>query len=326
MQPLVDADVLLYEVGFAAEAGWQQPGFPSFDYAAELLDNRIANICAMVEATQPPILYLTGKTNFRTEIAKLRQYKERPSLKPFHYYNLKAYIKGKYDWRLTEGLEADDLMAIEQCKHRGNPLYRGVETIICTRDKDLRAVPGWHYGWELGMQPQYGPTFVTDLGALRLSSNRKSLKGEGLLFFYSQCLTGDSVDTVPGLPKWGPVKAYELLAECPTISSAFHCVLEAYRGLYGALAEEALLEQGRLLWMTRELDEEGKPVLWQLPKLEMENDGQKLNIEPLLKADLEVLVSDGLPDMSALTQQKLESESILKQEDSQSTTSAIVAN
>jgi hypothetical protein len=319
MQPLIDSDVLLYECGFASEVGWKGDGFVPFDYAAELLDNRIANICAMVEATMPPILYLTGKTNFRTEIAKLRQYKERPSLKPFHYYNLKAYIKGKYDWRLTEGLEADDLMAIEQSR-------RPNETIICTRDKDLRAVPGWHYGWELGMQPQYGPQFVTELGELRLSSNRKSLKGEGLLFFYSQCLTGDSVDTVPGLPKWGPVKAYELLSECPTISDAFHCVLEAYRGLYGALAEEALLEQGRLLWMTRELDEEGKPILWQLPKLEMENDGQKLNTEPSSKVDCVALAFDGLQDMNALTQQKLESESILRQDDSQSTTSAIVAN
>ena len=74
MTPLVDADVILYEIGFAAETGWQQPGVPPFDYVADLVDNRIGNICALSGATQPPILFFTGKTNFRTEIAKRRKY------------------------------------------------------------------------------------------------------------------------------------------------------------------------------------------------------------------------------------------------------------
>lgn len=258
MQPLIDGDVILYEIGYASEAGWQSPGFPSFDYVAEVLDNRIGNICAMVEATQPPIFYFTGKTNFRTEIAKLRPYKERDSVKPFHYKNIKAYIKGKYEWHEREGMEADDLLSIEQSR-------RGHETIICTRDKDLRQVPGWHYGWELGNQPQFGPQLVDDVGGIRLSENRKSIKGFGSLFFYSQCLTGDSVDTVPGLKGCGPVKAYEMLSGCPTIQEAFKRVLEAYRGVYGDDGDAYLLEQGQLLYMTRELDEEGNPKLWEFP-------------------------------------------------------------
>jgi hypothetical protein len=318
MQPLVDADVLCYELGFAAEAGWQSPGFPSFDYVAELLENRIGNMCAMVEATEPPIFFFTGKTNFRTEIAKTTPYKQRASLKPFHYYNIKAYIKGKYEYRIAEGLEADDLMAIEQSR-------RGTDTIICTRDKDLRAVPGWHYGWELGSQPQYGPKLVDELGAIRLSSDRKSIKGEGLLFFYSQCLTGDPVDTIPGLNGCGPVRAFEILNGCPSSQEAFKRVLEAYRGLHGPLAEEMLLEQGRLLWMTRELDEEGKPILWQFPELETEENGPKLAIAPSSKEGLEALASDGPQDINASMQPRLESESMAEQAASQSTTNVLNA-
>ena len=260
-QPLVDADVLLYEIGYASEAGWQHPGFPSFDYVEELLTNRIKNICAVVEATEPPILFLTGKTNFRNDIAKLRPYKERPSNKPFHYKNIKAYIKGAYDWRMQEGLEADDLMSIEQTA-------RPESTIICTRDKDLRAVPGWHYGWELGAQPQFGPELVTEIGYVKLNEKRNKLSGTGNLFFYGQCLVGDGVDTVPGLPKFGPVKAFELLSGCPTSQEAFKRVLEAYRALYGADAEAALLEQGRLLHMTRELHLDGSPKLWEFPNVD----------------------------------------------------------
>lgn len=261
MQCLIDGDVLRYEIGFAAEAGWQQAGFPPFDYVAELLDNKIGNICAITNATEPPILYLTGKTNFRTAIAKRAPYKQRASNKPWHFKNITAYLYAKYDVRIQEGLEADDLMAIEQTRRM---LGGEAESIICTRDKDLRAVAGWHYGWELGNQPQFGPELVTELGSLRLTGDRKHVKGTGALFFYSQCLTGDAVDTIIGLPKCGPVKAFELLEGSVTKEDAFKRVLEAYRGVYGDAAEAELLEQGRLLWMTRELHPDGSPVLWEL--------------------------------------------------------------
>lgn len=264
MQCLIDADVLVYEVGFAAEAGWQQAGFPPFDYVAELLDNRIANIVAIAGNADErgelssPILYITGKGNFRYEIAKRTPYKERVGNKPWHYKNLKAYMKAKYNVIESDGLEADDLMAIEQSK-------RPLETIICTRDKDLRQVPGWHYGWELGNQPQFGPMLVDAVGSIKLSADRKKISGYGETFFYSQCLTGDRVDSIPGMDGCGPVKAFEILDGAETLDECFKRVLEAYRGLYEDRAEEELLEQGRLLWMTRELTPEGKPVLWSLP-------------------------------------------------------------
>lgn len=261
MTPLIDADVLVYEVGFAAESGWQQPGFPPFDYVAELLDTRIKNICAITNTTEPPILYLTGKGNFRYKIATRQPYKERPGLKPFHYKNIKAYMKATYNVIESEGMEADDLMAVEQTR-------RPNETIICTRDKDLRAVPGWHYGWELGNQPSFGPEKVDEIGSILLSGGRKSIKGTGLLFFYSQCLTGDRVDSIPGLDGCGPVKAFEILKDTETPDEAFKAVLEAYRGVYGDDAEKELLEQGQLLWMTRELHPDGSPVLWRLPNRE----------------------------------------------------------
>ena len=258
MQPLLDADVLVYEVGYAAEAGWQQAGFPPFDYVANLLDERIKNICALVNATQSPILYLTGTGNFRFDIAKRQPYKTRPSLKPWHYKNIKAYMRNQYDTITSEGMEADDLMAIEQTR-------RGTETIICSRDKDLRQVGGWIYSWELGKQPSFGPMLVNSLGSLHLSEDGKKLSGTGQSFFYAQCLMGDMVDSVPGLPKIGATKAFKILSGVTTLPALYQVVLEAYRGVYEDNAEVELLEQGRLLWMTRELHPDGKPVLWELP-------------------------------------------------------------
>lgn len=235
---------------------------PPFDYVENLLVERIDRICREVGADQPPTLFLTGQGNFRNEIAKVRPYKHRAGNKPFHYYNIKAYIQGQYDFRMVDGLEADDLLAIEQTKCNEESFH--FRTIICSRDKDLRQVPGLHYGWELGKQASFGPLLVDSFGKIWLT-DKKKIKGYGELFFYSQCLTGDTVDTVLGLPKYGPVKAFKILENTQTSEQAFKAVLEAYRGFYGDVAEEHLLEQGRLLWMTRELNEDGSPKLWEFP-------------------------------------------------------------
>lgn len=258
MQPLIDGDVLRYEIGFASETAWQQEGIPPFDYVEEMFRMRVANICAMVGATAPPIMFLTGKHNFRDQLATRQPYKTRVSNKPWHFNNLTAFINWSYDVRLTEGLEADDLMAIEQCSRPG-------ETIICTRDKDLRAVPGWHYGWELGNQPEFGPELVDSLGWIKLSSDKKSIKGTGLRFFYSQLITGDRTDSILGVEKAGPVKAMEVLAPACDERGLFESVRSLYISNYGERGEEYMLESGRLLWMTRELSPIGSPVLWQFP-------------------------------------------------------------
>jgi hypothetical protein len=256
MKPLIDGDILAYEVGFAVEAAWQQEGtYPPFDNVAELLEMRINNICGAVGATAPPTVFLTGTYNFRDQIANRQPYKMRNGGKPFHYKNIRAYLKGMYDCHSQEGLEADDLMALAQT---GN-------TIICTRDKDLRAVPGWHYGWELGNQPSFGPEEVNEIGYVRLSSDRKSIKGTGYLFFLSQCITGDRTDSILGIEGYGPVRALEILEGSATIQEAFNRVREAYKAVYGDRGDEFLLESGRLLWMTRQLNGDGSPVLWQFP-------------------------------------------------------------
>lgn len=271
MQPLIDADILRYEVGFAAEYGWQSTNengekeIPPFDYVAEMLDNRIANICAEVWATEEPILFLTGKGNFRDSIAKRKGYKEnrKSSKKPWHFNNITAYMLGMYNTIVSEGMEADDMLSIEQMSR-----IKLKDTIICSRDKDLKITPGLHFTWELGRQPSWGPKMVTDIGEINLKGTK--LTGNGKKFFYSQCLMGDTTDNILGLPKCGPVKAYKTLEGKESEIELFNAVLEEYRKVYGDNAEEELLEQGRLLWMVRELDSKGKPVMWEFPKNECE--------------------------------------------------------
>jgi len=279
------ATSFLYEVGFGAETGWKalkgwEKGMdeidpPPFDYVAELLDAKIALICERAGATQPPTVYISGKGNFREQIAKKKGYKENraDSVKPFHYPNIKSYLQTKYECIIVEGMEADDAICIEQTrvlKELGPVPFKCTNeqlskyTVICTRDKDLRQCPGWHYGWELGNQPEFGPEFVSGFGYIKLSKDCKKLSGVGEKFFYAQLLMGDPTDNIPGVPKLGPKKAFDMLVDTQTRVEARDAVIDAYRGFYGDSWEEEMIEQGQLLYMVRELDEEGKPVMWRM--------------------------------------------------------------
>lgn len=270
MKPLIDADILRYEIGYAAEVGFRlttgdEEAMPPFDYVEECLMGRLEEICQEVGATEKPKLFLSKGASFRDQIARRKEYKAtRISKKPFHFANLTAYMEGVLNAEIVEGIEADDAIAIE---HTADPLG----TIICSRDKDLRQVPGMFYSWELGKQPSFGPVEITKEGDLFLDRDKKppKLSGSGLAFFYAQCLMGDSVDNVPGLPGWGPVAAYNLLTtdllggELDP-KARWMSVCDAFKHVYEENWERELLEQGQLLWMCRRFNPDGSPELWQL--------------------------------------------------------------
>jgi hypothetical protein len=255
VQPLIDADCLVYECCFGSDKVWEGEGPAPFDVVATLLDNKVANICAIVESTTPPILYLTGRGNFRYAIAKRKPYKERRAEKHFHHKNIRAYIQGRYDVCMSDGLEADDLMAIEQTRRQ--------DTIICSIDKDLRQVPGLHFSWEKGNIPSFGPARVDGYGWIKLSTDRKKITGMGDKFFLSQTLTGDVVDSIPGLPKCGAVAAFSILEPTTEMREGAKAVYCAYKNFYGTCgAYKEMLEQFQLLWMTRKLKRNGEPFLY----------------------------------------------------------------
>ena len=286
MKPLIDSDVLRYEIGFSAEYIDEDTGekiIRDFDFCASLFDQKVKEICGEVWATEPPTLYLTNDRrmhrkankqrkkegleeleytpNFRDAVAEKKVYKgNRKNEKPFHYDNITAYILANYETKVAVGMEADDLMSIDQWAR----VKEGhLDTIICTRDKDLRITPGLHFGWSCGRQDQFGPTRVTEIGSLELKGGKK-LVGTGLKFFYSQAITGDGTDNIPGLPRGGPALAYKSLHDCETEAELFARVAGLYEDKFGDNWRAEMLEQCRLLWMVRELDEGGNPVMYQM--------------------------------------------------------------
>ena len=240
MKALIDGDILRYEVGYAAEAAAEEGSLPDWEWVAFILSERLNRIWLETGSDDYEI-FLTAGPSFRDEIAVTKKYKgNRVSKKPWHFNNLTVFLTTHYKCSYARpGLEADDEMAIAQESN----------TVICSRDKDLRQVNGWIYSWELGKQPRWGPEFVTDGNSfIGLSKDRRKLEGTGRLWFYGQLLVGDRADNIPGLDKCGPVKAYEILKN-KSMAEAWQAVQEAYQERYQTAWKERLEEQGRLLWL-----------------------------------------------------------------------------
>lgn len=261
MKALIDADILRYEVGFGAEQAWcamtnDKLALPTWDFVERFLLERIDKIVYEAKATDYELFLTRGRT-FRYEVAVSRPYKgQRPDCKPYHFHNLTAYITNCLPCTVSEWIEADDRMAISHC-NSNHP----IGTVLCSRDKDLRQVPGWFYSWELGRQGSFGPYFIEEPGWLKYEPTSKlgrawnwKLEGVGYKWFCAQMLMGDRTDNIPGLPGYGPSRAYEILKDCNNDKlDLMETVRQEYykNGFY----EDYLVEQSQLLWILRNENE-----------------------------------------------------------------------
>lgn len=265
---------MLYEVGSCGtyvDEDTKEVRIKSFDSMKELMDQKIEEIIRRSGSTNY-FLFLTGPNNFRFEIAKKKGYKanRKDVVKPFHYENLKAYLIAAYGVMVSDGIEADDLICITQTE----ALAAGEETVICSRDKDLRQCQGLHYSWECGVQAEKETYLVSGFGTLTPHYNKAGkidrLNGTGDKWFLAQLLIGDATDNIPGLKGVGPVKAYEVLREIENYSDGLDQVIKLYsdvlykQGLDSLYIFKELEEQAHLVYMIRERNEDGSPVFWRL--------------------------------------------------------------
>lgn len=281
----IDGDVLRYELGAVAMAKEHlfdiivQRPWPDCD-VYELVDKRITEIIKAVGANSYEV-YLTGPGNFRNEVATIKPYKgNRTGLeKPYHWETVSRRLKEHWGAITVNGIEADDYLALRATEE-------GDGYAICSRDKDLRQVPGCvHYSWPCGEnQPAVGPFTISGIGEVGYDvreygeKKQKSyrLKGHGDAFFYGQLLVGDSVDNIPGCPKVGPKKAVDLLGHLQSPEELFRACVYEYHRVYGEAWKDALVENARLLYLTRErtalnIVSEGNELncqvnkLWEIP-------------------------------------------------------------
>jgi hypothetical protein len=222
MHVLIDGDIIGYRIGFSTE-----------EENEKIVISRVATFVETMlwedleaETYQG---YLTGKENFRNEIAITAPYKgNRTAPKPKHLQLIRDYLISAWDFQVSDGQEADDSIAIEHTA-------RNYHSVIASIDKDFMQLRGNH--WNFVKKEM---TFVTDEEALKN--------------FYTQVLTGDRTDNIIGLKGIGPVKASKILSERESAAEMYLACVEAYG------STERVIENARLLWLRRTPNE-----LWQPP-------------------------------------------------------------
>lgn len=239
-----DFDTWTYDIAFAAQP--KDGELMSWEWVMDVVDTRVREICTRLGVNEYHG-YLTGKGNFRDQIATSDKYKgNRKQEKPRYYQPIRDYLVLHHKAIIVNGMEADDALAVDLTNDK---------RIICvSRDKDLRQVEGWHYGYSVGKQAEFQPQYISFLGELSLTDKRQ-LKGNGLKFFFSQVLTGDSTDHYKGAKGRGPVFAYNLIQPLDDPDEIYDKVRECFED------EAHFREQCLLAWMIRSVDSNNNPIL-----------------------------------------------------------------
>lgn len=184
----------------------------------------------------------------RYAVARVKPYQgQRTSARrPANWEVLRAFLEaGHPDFTVQffDQAEADDGFSFLSRK------LGHERVVILTQDKDMRMVPGYHMVWDDHRMFKLRP------GTFSATFN-DNLYGDK--WFWTQLLTGDTADNIPGLPwmmvngkqkRVGAVAAASILADCANNAAAGTAVLQAYRSYYGIGAELQMMEQASLLWM-----------------------------------------------------------------------------
>jgi 5'-3' exonuclease len=215
---LIDGDIVTFRSAFSAEDEEE-------DWIANArAGNLIEEICDETDSGEIKV-WLSGKNNFRYTVYPEYKANRRDMSRPKWELTVKDYLVSHWKAQYTDGHEADDALGYSQTEN----------TIICTTDKDLNMIPGWHYNFV-----QRKKYFVSDF--------------EAISFFYQQMLIGDPVDNIKGVPGIGKIKAEKLLRDCTSEEELFEVVREAYSN------DEEMLLNGQCLWIWRKLND-----IWRLP-------------------------------------------------------------
>lgn len=213
-----------------------------------LVKRKMESILENTKATSYKV-FIKGTGNFREEVAVTRKYKGNRDAthRPVYEHDIRQYLLKQWSAIVVDGMEVDDAVAIESLKHWHYDYYEGhkefilQDAIICSPDKDLNQIPGWHY--EYNKQMAY---WVSEADALRA--------------LYVQILAGDASDNVQGIPGVGPKTAERLLEKANSREEMYGIALSEYTKAYGDSGYNKLLEMATLVYIKRTEEDQWKPL------------------------------------------------------------------
>ena len=234
---LIDSDFLAYKAAQACEIGIDFGedviiAQSQFSDVLRVFHNELNKVTkAMME--DDFILYFSSTENFRKKIYP--DYKgHRMKRKPLGYKRLVNYCRENHNFKLIEGLEADDTIGIEATR------FADPNNIIVSPDKDMRQIPSalWN---------------LTD-DVVEIT------KDDGDRWHLIQSLSGDPTDGYSGCPGIGVKRATELLDKN---ENKWEAVCKAYRDR--GLSDDDALLNARLAKILQKEDfdyDRNQPILW----------------------------------------------------------------
>lgn len=206
LNPIVDSDFLVYRVGFAVKD--DEP----LEYALATIRSSLHNIYdRFPNRTKEPIIYLSGKGNFREQIATRAVYKGNrdPAAKPKYYDEIRQYMIDHHGAQTVDGKEAEDAAGVSHYANKDR------SSVLVGQDKDLLCIPGWHYN------PVKDSLFYVTLP-------------EANYWFWNQVLTGDRTDNIPGIDGLGESKN-GFAGISPRVRKILDPVKDSWDGMYNSV-------------------------------------------------------------------------------------------
>jgi len=228
---LIDGDIVAYRAAFSTNDGTEEDAIDKTD---EIIENILSDVFFNPNKASYEV-FLTGKGNFRFDIDETYKAHRKDVEKPIHLQAIRQHLIDNYNADVSSGEEADDVISI-----RATELFPGA--VIVSVDKDFLQVAGKNYN---PVKDEW--TTVSEW--------------DGLVFFYTQVLTGDRADNVIGLHRVGPVKAGKILDGADTEQELYRRCVEAYEG-----DTEKVIRNARLLWLRREVGQ-----VWHPPEKDSES-------------------------------------------------------
>lgn len=207
----IDADFLAYQT--TAVGAGKEVSFDDMKHNASVAINTLKGM-AGAEFVHLHTTPSGSNKGGRYEIALLKEYQgiRKDKEKPQFLNHMRQHLTTAYPGTSHQFCEADDGMSSAQ--YQAIAAGQSNLSIIASKDKDLRMVPGLHLDWDTGeivnCEDPFGWTAVK-----KMKSGNKMV-GYGWKFFWSQMLTGDQADNISGLPL---VHGQVMLRIAPTVQA-----------------------------------------------------------------------------------------------------------
>jgi DNA polymerase-1 len=160
---LLDADIIAFRCSASAENDPQEIAEIRCD---ELIRKILHDTNSLHYKT-----FLTGTDNFRKKLFPEYKANRKDKPRPKWLQACRDHLVKYWHAEIVDGKEADDALGIEQTAHE-------LDSVICSIDKDLLQIPGFHYNFVKQEEKFISPF-------------------DGMRNFYKQLITGDSADNIP---------------------------------------------------------------------------------------------------------------------------------